>query len=228
MNEGVSQTIRVVLVDDHPMVLWGLSKLIDGERPRMELVGAAQTLEEAERLVRQERPDIVLLDLDLGGQSGLDLMPAILRQEGTRIIILTGTRDRQLREQSMLQGASGILSKDAAADTLINAITRVHAGEIWLDPDTASQIIGRLRKGNRDPEADRIASLTPKEHDVIRALLEGEGLPNKVLAEHMHLAEHTLRNHLSSIYSKLGVKTRLALYMYAVEHRLGENQGRGD
>ena len=223
MNETAARPIRVVLVDDHPMLLWGLSKLIDGERPRLEVAGTAQTIEEAQRLVQQEKPDVVLLDLDLGGQSGLDAMPAILRQEGTRIIILTGTRDRRLREQSMLLGASGILSKEAAADTLITAITRVHAGELWLDPDTAAQILGRLRQGTRDPEAERIASLTHKEREVIRALLNGEGLPNKVLADRLCLAEHTLRNHLTSIYSKLGVRTRLALYMYAIEHRLGEN-----
>lgn len=222
MNETARQPIRVVLVDDHPMLLWGLSKLIDGERPRLELAGTAQTIEEAEQLVQREKPDVVLLDLDLGGQSGLDAMPAILRHEGTRIIILTGTRDPRLREQSMLLGASGILSKEAAADTLITAITRVHAGEVWLDPDTASQIIGRLRQGNRDPEAERIASLTQKEREVIRNLVRGEGLPNKVLADRLCMAEHTLRNHLSSIYSKVGVKTRLALYMYALEHHLGE------
>lgn len=222
MNEN-SQPIRVVLVDDHPMLLWGLSKLIDGERPRLELAGTAQTIEEAERLVAREKPDVVLLDLDLGGQSGLDAMPGILRNPGTRIIILTGTRDRSLREQSMLRGASGILSKEAAADTLITAITHVHAGEVWLDPDTAAQVIGSLRQGNRDPEAERIASLTPKERSVIRALVKGEGLPNKVLADRLNLAEHTLRNHLTSIYSKLGVRTRLALYMYAIEHHLGED-----
>ncbi|MDA8128466.1 MAG: response regulator transcription factor [Betaproteobacteria bacterium] len=222
MNE-TPRPIRVVLVDDHPVLLWGLSKLIDGERPRLEVAGTAQTIEEAERLVAREKPDVVLLDLDLGGQSGLDAMPAILRNPGTRIIILTGTRDRSLREQSMLRGASGILSKEAAADTLITAITHVHAGEVWLDPDTTAQVIGRLRQGNRDPEAERIASLTPKERSVIRALVKGEGLPNKVLADRLSLAEHTLRNHLTSIYSKLGVRTRLALYMYAIEHRLGED-----
>ncbi len=222
MNTSNPQPIRVALVDDHPMLLWGLSKLIDGERPRLELAGTAQTIEEAERLVQQKKPDVVLLDLDLGGQSGLDAMPAILRHEGTRIIILTGTRDPRLREQSMLLGASGILSKEAAADTLITAITRVHAGEVWLDPDTAAQIVGRLRQGTRDPEAARIASLTQKEREVIRALVRGEGLPNKVLADRLCMAEHTLRNHLSSIYSKLGIKTRLALYMYALEHHLGE------
>lgn len=222
MNEN-PRPIRIVLVDDHPMLLWGLSKLIDGERPRLEVAGTAQTIEEAERLVEREKPDVVLLDLDLGSQSGLDAMPAILRHPGTRIIILTGTRDPRLREQSMLRGASGILSKEAAADTLITAITHVHAGEVWLDPDTAAQVIGRLRQGNRDPEAERIASLTPKERSVIRALVKGEGLPNKVLADRLNLAEHTLRNHLTSIYSKLGVRTRLALYMYAIEHRLGED-----
>jgi DNA-binding NarL/FixJ family response regulator len=222
MNE-TAQTIRVVLVDDHPMLLWGLSKLIDGERPRLEVAGTAQTIEEAERLVEREKPDVVLLDLDLGGQSGLDAMPAILRNEGTRIIILTGTRDPRVREQSMLLGASGILSKEAAADTLITAITRVHAGEVWLDPDTAAQILGRLRHDKRDPVAERIASLTQKEHKVIHALVKGEGLPNKVLADRLCMAEHTLRNHLTSIYSKLGVRTRLALYMYAIEHRLGED-----
>lgn len=223
MNSDNPQPIRVVLVDDHPMLLWGLSKLIDGERPRLEVAGTAQTIEEAETLVQREKPHVVLLDLDLGGQSGLDAMPAILRNEGTRIIILTGTRDPRLREQSMLLGASGILSKEAAADTLITAITRVHAGEVWLDPDTAAQIVGRLRQGQRDPEAARIASLTQKERTVIGALVKGEGLPNKVLADRLCMAEHTLRNHLSSIYSKLGVRTRLALYMYAIEHHLGDD-----
>lgn len=216
--------IRVMLVDDHQSLLWGLSKLIEGAAPEFELAGTASDPDEALEMARRTCPDIVLLDLDLNGRSSFDILPELLAQRGLKALILSGHRDPLLRQQAMILGASGFIGKDQPAQVILTAIERVQAGELWIDRASMGQVLSALtRHDDCDPEAKRIASLTSKERDIIATLANSEGKPNKVLAQQLSMAEHTLRNHLSAIYSKLGVKTRLALYMYALRHGLAHS-----
>lgn len=214
--------IRVMLVDDHKSLLWGLSKLIEGAAPDFELAGTASDPDEALATARRIEPDIVLLDLDLDGRSSFDILPDLLAQRGLKALILSGHRDPLLRQQAMMLGASGFIGKDQPAQTILTAIERVQAGELWIDRASMGQVFSALTRHetDSDPEARRIASLTAKERDIIATLAKSEGKPNKVLADQLSMAEHTLRNHLSAIYAKLGVRTRLALYMYALRHGL--------
>lgn len=214
--------IRVMLVDDHKSLLWGLSKLIEGAAPDFELAGTASDPDEALETARRTEPDIVLLDLDLDGRSSFDILPDLLAQRGLKALILSGHRDPLLRQQAMMLGASGFIGKDQPAQTILTAIERVQAGELWIDRASMGQVFSALTRAepNYDPEAKRIASLTQKERDIIVTLARSEGKPNKVLADQLGMAEHTLRNHLSAIYAKLGVRTRLALYMYALRQGL--------
>ena len=214
--------IRVMLVDDHKSLLWGLSKLIEGAAPDFELAGTASDPDEALETARRTAPDIVLLDLDLDGRSSFDILPDLLAQRGLKALILSGHRDPLLRQQAMMLGASGFIGKDQPAQTILTAIERVQAGELWIDRASMGQVFSALTRAEPkcDPEAERIASLTQKERDIIATLARSEGKPNKVLADQLSMAEHTLRNHLSTIYAKLGVRTRLALYMYAMRHGL--------
>lgn len=216
--------IKVMLVDDHQSLLWGLSKLIEGAAPTLELAGIARDLDDVLETARRTHPDVVLLDLDMNGRSGFEVLPELLAQGGIRALILSGHRDPQLRQQAMMLGASGFIGKDQPAQTILTAIERVQAGEIWFDRAAMGQVFNALTHPGTadDPEAKRIASLTAKEHDIIATLVGSEGKPNKVLANQLNMAEHTLRNHLSAIYAKLGVKTRLALYMYALRHGLAK------
>ena len=220
------KTIRVMLVDDHKTMLWGLAKLIEGESARMEVVGTASNCEEALAQIGQLAPDVILLDLDLGGKSSIDILPALLANGVSRALILTGTREQATLDQAVLHGARGVMRKDASAEQVLKAIEKVHQGELWLDQEMLGRVFGEFMHPTPthkpDPETEKNATLTAKERKIVDTIVEGSGALNKTLAERLFISEHTLRNHLTSIYQKLGVSNRLELYVYAVKHQFGK------
>lgn len=224
MQPAPQRPIGVMLVDDHQTMLWGLSKLIEGEEPRMKVVGTANSAKDA--LVQSDRivPDVIVLDLDLAGQSALDILPMLLANEVSRALVLTAERKQQTLDLAVLRGARGVLCKDASAQQVLDAIERIHNGELCIDAQAMGRVFSELtapkKPAKADPEAARIASLTPKERQIIRAVVEGSGAPNKTLASKLFVTEHTFRNHLTSIYQKLDVANRLELYIYAMKHGL--------
>lgn len=214
--------IRILLVDDHLVVRAGLRMIIQS-RPDMTIVGEAGTRDEALALAATEHADIILLDLDLGGDSGVNLISELMTAAGeVRIIILTGLRDPEAHRQAVLRGAMGIVKKEKAAQVLISAIERVHAGEAWLDPSLVAGVlteIGRSSKPKKiDPEAEKIATLTKREREVVTLI--GEGIRNKEIAERLFISETTVRHHLTSIFDKVGVADRVELLIYAFRHGL--------
>jgi two-component system nitrate/nitrite response regulator NarL len=224
--QPTAKPIGVMVVDDHQTMLWGLSKLIDGEKPRMHVVGTARNCEEAMEQVGQLAPDVILLDLDLDGKSALDILPGLLSNCASRALILTGEREQKTLDMAVLQGARGVLRKDASAEQVLRAIERVHCGELCMDAETMTRVFSEFmatRQSPRsDPEAEKQAALTCKERKIIVAVVQGSGASNKALANQLFITEHTLRNHLTSIYQKLEVTNRLELYVYAVKHQLGK------
>ncbi|MET0983871.1 MAG: response regulator transcription factor [Steroidobacteraceae bacterium] len=219
------QSIDVLLVEDHKCVLWGLEKLIDGERPRMRVVATAHNRAEALGAARMAAPDIVLLDLDLNGENSLDFLPELLQQGEARVLVLTGSRDSAMHEHAIFKGARGVVLKDEPADTLIKAIDRVHQGELWLDRATTGRVFTAFASGGAkrvDPEAAKIATLTPKERRIVAAICDQRGAKSQSVAASLHMSEHTLRNHLTSIYTKLDVKNRVELVIYALERDLAQ------
>ncbi len=227
MQAAAKPCIRVLLVDDHRTVLWGLGKLIDSAQPRMRTVGMAANGAEALAAARSHCPDVVLLDLDLGADNGLEVMAEILRSCDAKVLILTGAGDPSLRQHAVLAGAKGIVHKAEPAEVILNAIERVHQGEIWLDRSTTAKVLASLSGQANAPqdEADA-AALTRKEREIVAAVVEHKGAPIKVIADRLHLSAHTVRNHLASIYGKLGVRGRLELFMYAQEHGLVRSEPR--
>jgi two-component system, NarL family, nitrate/nitrite response regulator NarL len=222
MTQKSAPTINVMLVDDHKCLLWGLEKLIESESPRMHVVGKAHNRSEALAAAQTLSPDIILLDLDLNGNSSLDFLPELRTHSNAHILVLTGMRDSAARENAVLCGASGVVLKDQSAELLLKAIERVHAGELWLDRVTTAKIFSTITtgKGHFDPEEKKIATLTPKEREIIVAVVQKRGLTGHSVADRLHMSDHTLRNHLTSIYAKLEVKNRVDLVMYAIEHKL--------
>lgn len=218
------QTIRVMLVDDHQTMLWGLTKLIESEKPRMDVVGTATTCDEALAKIGLLHPDVILLDLDLNGVSALEVLPALLSNSASNVLIFTGARDQATLDLAIFKGARGVLRKDASAEHVIKAIEKTAAGEIWLDRQTLGRVFSEFvvpkAPLQRDPAVEKHESLTAREQKVIYAVVEGSGALNAALAERLFISEHTLRNHLTSIYHKLGVSNRLELYVYAVKHQL--------
>lgn len=217
-------TIRVMLVEDHQTMLWGLQKLIDGERPRMEVVGTARTCADAIAAAARLAPHVILLDLDLDGASSVEIIAQLLANGVSRTLVLSGERRSEILDQAVRCGARGILHKEASADQVLKAIEKIHYGEFWLDHESMARVFGDLlaprpaRK--RDIELDKQATLTSRERAVVSAIVEHVGSANKSVAQQLFISEHTLRNHLSSVYHKLGVTSRLELYVYAVKHQL--------
>jgi two-component system, NarL family, nitrate/nitrite response regulator NarL len=221
------QPIRVMLIDDHQTMLWGLSKLIDGERPRMEVVETATNCEEAVAKAERAIPDVILLDLDLNGCSTLDIIPALQANPASRVLILTGMREQTILDQAVLNGARGVLRKDASAEQVLKAIEKTHQGELWLDQEALGRVFGQIvnpvRTSKPDDETLKQATLTAKERKIINTIVNEGGTLNKTIAQRLFISEHTLRNHLTSIYHKLGVGNRLELYVYAVKHQLAQS-----
>ncbi len=226
MTNTPAKPIRVLLVDDHKTLLWGLVKLIEGERPRMEVVGAATNLAEAMEAARRDEPDVILLDVDLAGENSLDHLPELLKETKARVLVLTGMRDPEIHDHAVMKGARGVVSKEESADVILKAIAKIHAGELWLDRAATGRVFSQLSKTNgatpSDPEAEKIAQLTPRERDVIHAIVTTSPSTNRKIAEQLNVSESTLRNHLTAIYSKLGLSNRLELFMYALGHDLAK------
>ncbi len=223
----VGATIGVMLVEDHQTMLWGLQKLINGERPRMQVVGTARNCADAIAGAARLAPNVILLDLDLAGASAVEIIPQLLANGVSRALVLSGERRNSILDRAVRAGARGILHKNAEAEQVLKAIEKIHLGELWLDQESMGRLFGDLLERRparkRDIELDKQAMLTGRERTIIAAIVEHVGSTNKVVAQHLFISEHTLRNHLTSVYHKLGVTTRLELYVYAVKHRLAAN-----
>ena len=221
-----ARPIRVMLVGDHSIVLWGLEKLIEGEKPRMEVVAKAGNRAAAIDLAVKTRADVVLLDLDLAGDDGTGLIQELINNRHTRVLILTGTHDPQIQDSAILRGARGLIHKEEPTETILKAIEKVHHGELWLDRKTTGRLFVELSRAKDpptdDPEAQKIFSLTPREREIVSRIMSNPGAENRSIAEALHMSEPTLRNQVSRIYSKLGVPGRLELYVYAQKHGLNK------
>jgi len=212
-----------MLVDDHQTVLWGLAQLINSQAPKMEVAGTAFRVGDAIQTARDSDPDIILLDMDLGEVDSLDLLPLLLSNSRAKVLILTGMRDTAKIEEAILRGAKGAVRKEVPTDLLLLAIEKVHAGEVWLDRATTGRVFEKQQSRDQSSNLNKARQLllTPKEREIVARIVSESGASNKEIARMLFMSEHTLRNHLTSIYQKLGVSNRIKLYVYAVEHGLG-------
>lgn len=216
--------IRVFLIDDHRSILWGLEKLVESEQPKMKVVGSASSYTEALAIIDEAAPDVILLDMDLGKENGLDAIPLLIAQTDAKVLVLTGLRDEAVHDKAVLTGAHGVVEKEASAETIITAIERVHEGQLWLDRAAAGRVFvefSRRRKEHAaDPEQLKIQSLTEREREIVAVTAANVGANAKTIADMLHISEHTLRNHLTAIYDKLDVANRLELFAYSQKHGL--------
>src|SRR5215468_3518562 len=216
-------SVRVLIVDDHGIMRAGLRMLLESQ-PGLVVVGEAATCAEAVALATDTQPDVIVLDLDLGGENAIASMPTLLRAPDTRILVLTGVRDPEVHRQAIRQGALGLVVKEKAVETLLHAIMQVRAGEVWLEPTMIARVLGDLTRPHPAPqasaEAANIARLTEREREVIT--LVGEGLRNKHIAARLYISEATVRHHLTAIFAKLDVSDRFELAIYAYQHGLAQ------
>ena len=214
------RAIRVLIVEDHELVMWGLRSLIEGEAPEMCVVGSASNRTDAIATARLTRPDVILLDLNLGKDNGLDFLPQLRDASGGRVLVLTGLSDEETYRAALRRGASGVVCKDESAEVVLKALRKVHEGEVWFDRSAAFGVLKELVRGAEAPGTDAVASLTPKEREIITVIASEQNSTNKQVSLHLGMSENTLRNHLSSIYGKLGVGNRLELLKFAMSNGL--------
>ena len=224
--QTLATPIKILLIDDHRSVLWGLEKLIDGEQPKMEVVGTATSSAEAMSLLASVSPDVILTDLDLNGESAISIIPDLISHSKAKVLVLTGSRDLSLRDSAMLAGARGVVEKGDTAETILKAIEMVHQGEIWIDRSSTSRIFNELSRKKvsdlDDPEQRKIASLTRKEKLTVAEIASDATANTKTIATRLYISENTLRNHLTSIYAKLELSNRLELFVYANKHGINK------
>src|SRR5215813_5453428 len=224
MSISPSQSVRVLIVDDHGIMRAGLRMLLESQSGIM-VVGEASSCADALALATCTQPDVIVLDLDLGGENAIESIPTFLRTAPeTRILVLTGLRDPEVHRQAIRHGAMGLVFKEKAVETLLQAIAKLRAGEVWLEPTMIARVLGDLTRPQSSPkpspEAAKIAMLTDREREVIT--LVGAGLRNKLIAERLYISEATVRHHLTAIFAKLDISDRFELAIYAYQHGLAK------
>jgi two-component system, NarL family, nitrate/nitrite response regulator NarL len=192
------------------------------------VVGEAATRAEALELAARSQPDIILLDVYLGSGSSLNWLPELrAAAPQARVLLLTAVSDRAEHRRAVRLGAVGIVLKDQAAGVLATAIEKVYAGEAWLDRAMVATVLSDMVVAGTEPAPDpakaAIATLTERECEVVS--LVAEGLQNKQIAQRLSISETTVTHHLTSIFNKLGVASRLELVIFAYRHGLAKPPG---
>lgn len=214
-----SEPVQVLLVDDHELFRTGLRELL--EREGVAVVGMAPDGETALSFVADQPPDIVLMDLDLPGLSGVETTRRIATSAPlTRVLVLTISADEQSVVDAIAAGACGYLLKGASLESLVAGIKAGAAGESVISPGIAAKLFERLRigDGSPSPEAAALSQLSEREIEILK--LVAGGMRNAQIAEELVISPNTVRNHVSNILAKLHMRSRLEVAAYAIRNRM--------
>lgn len=221
MDARKNSETRILIADDHPIFRDGLRRLLESER-EFKVVGEACDGVEAINLVQQLKPEILLLDLAMPRRAGLEALREISPDLAfVRVILLTAAAEKHQIVEALQLGARGVVLKDSATQILLKSIRAVMNGEYWVGRESVSNLVQYLR-GMVDSSSQDLRKkkfgLTPRELEVISAVVAG--FANKEIAQHFKISEDTVKHHLSNIFDKVGVSTRLELALFAVNQAL--------
>ncbi|PKN98878.1 MAG: DNA-binding response regulator [Chloroflexi bacterium HGW-Chloroflexi-4] len=213
--------IRLLVVDDHLVVRAGLRALLT-EEADLEVVAEADSSEMALAQIKSLSPDVVILDIQLPGQSGLEACREISKNfPNTKVVILTSYANQSFLQQAIRAGASGYVLKKVGSEELVRAIRAAHNGDNAFDAHTTSQMVARLKQLESQMEQSAFKDLSQREMDVLALVAEGDG--NKEIGEKLNLTEITVKNYVSNILSKLELRNRIELATFAVNHHLKDH-----
>jgi two-component system, NarL family, response regulator len=205
MNKREKKAIRILIVDDHPVVQAGLSSML-ATQGEVEVIGSASSGEEALLMVQRDMPDILLLDLRMPGMNGIDTLRALKEMKASvRVIILTSFETDENIYRAVQAGAQGYLLKDTSQRQMLEAIATVHLGKRYIPNQIAARLAERMLRSN----------LTARESEILEML--AKGLTNKQIGNVLSISENTVRNHVNSIMEKLEVSDRTEAVAVAIQ-----------
>jgi DNA-binding NarL/FixJ family response regulator len=211
---------RLVLVDDHTLFRDGLRTILQMEDD-LEVIADVESAEDIVELVWQLKPDLLLLDIRMPTGNGLEAVPAVVRiSPETRVLVLTACDEQEEHVRALMLGAKGVVLKDSARHTLIEAIHAVCRGGFWIDPRMRRTVADEVAQSTTSGGATRRGQtgLTDRELEIVRLVASGQ--KNKEVSAALTISERTVKTHLQNIFQKLGVRDRVALVMYALQHGL--------
>jgi DNA-binding NarL/FixJ family response regulator len=214
---------RILLVDDHAIVRLGLMTLLN-DQPDMEVVAEASTAAEAVRAVEKFKPNVVLMDIRLPGEGGIEATRQVTsRFPESKVVMLTSFADDDLVIRAISAGAVGYVLKQVGNEELLRAIQAAARGEALLDPSTTAKLLSRVREFDRKSNEDAFRELSDREMDVLVHLARGK--TNGEIGQILNLSEKTVGNYIGTMFEKLHLNNRIELAIYAVEHHLFERMG---
>lgn len=215
---------RILLVDDHDIVRLGLMTLLN-DQPDMEVVGEASTAADGVKATEKFSPDVVLMDIRLPGEGGIEAAHQISQRFPTsKVVMLTSFADDELVVRAIRAGAVGYVLKQVGNEELLRAIRAAARGEALLDPSTTARLLSRVREAERKAEEDAFRDLSDREMDVLIPLARGK--TNAEIGQLLNLSEKTVGNYVSNMFEKLNVNNRIELAAYAYQHHLFERMGK--
>jgi two-component system response regulator DevR len=220
---STDQGIRILIADDHEVVRIGLAALLD-RQAGFQVVGEAASGNDAVRMARALRPDVVVMDIRMPDGSGTDACRTIAAElPEIPVVMLTSYADEEALFEAISAGASGYVLKRIGSDELVSAVRTVARGQSMLDPAVTASVLERLRRAAHAEESGAFSELTEQERRVLAHLAQGSS--NREIAQAMELAEKTVRNYVSNILAKLALTSRAQAAAFAIRNRLTELSG---
>ncbi|MHC4447533.1 MAG: response regulator [Planctomycetota bacterium] len=211
----MGEPVRILIADDHPVVRFGLTQMLNAE-PEFAVVGEASDANEVVERVQALGPDVTVLDMEMGEAHGVDALRALRAvDQAARVIIYTGYDDTERIVEAVHLGIQGYLLKDLDGQELVRAIRAVHGGETVFQPAVTTKLLQHMRRES-SPDGTQPEPLSERERQVL--VLMAEGRSNQAIADDLCISERTVKFHVSSILAKLAVKNRTEAVMTAIKH----------
>jgi len=212
--------IRLLIVDDHEVVRLGLRTLLESE-PDLQVAAEAGTAQQALIQAESQRPDVVIMDIQLPGASGLEACREIRRKfPQIQVVMLTSSVNENFILEALHAGAAGYILKQVGNDELVRAIRAAHNGELALDPKTAARVVAHLNDLQNKTESDAFRDLSAREMEVLNLVARGQN--NREIGQALHLSEITARNYVTALLEKLHLRNRVELAAYAIRNHIEE------